>query len=309
MDLRRPAPLLLLAAVVLVTCAVTALGCGPEPGSGSSRRRRDTDFVFPGHGHDELYEFNPFRKHLTLEQINALNDLETVEDMVNVLSNRSHDIESPVIARASVNLLVGPRIGGGHQGQARSPNVITPPQPKCQPRLQIVPLKPEDHISHIYLPRCVEIERCSGCCFDETRFSCQPTKTEQVAFRVKKYGWTDQKVSSEIVHVEKHLECRCGCIKQAKDCNALQEYDAKDCTCRCGQDDEKKKCKSFSNKRWDDESCKCICRGNVQECTTGLDFDPSTCMCTAAPQNRRRPDNTYKLDKRRRRWQNRTSDP
>ncbi|XP_052129947.1 vascular endothelial growth factor C isoform X2 [Frankliniella occidentalis] len=306
----RPAPRLAVLAAILLSCSAAVLACGP-PGR-SDRDRRD--IVFPGEGvhdaDDGDGEFNPFLRHLTLEQIERLNNLDTVDDVVRMLSNQSHDIETPVIARASFSQLAG-RFGGEPQGQARGPDVREPTQPRCQPRLQLVPLKPDDHISHMYLPGCVEIERCSGCCYDDRRLSCQPTKTELVPLRVRKYSWTDKKTNKEIVHVEKHLECRCGCIKQAKDCNSLQEYNPKECSCKCGNEDERQKCKGFNNKRWDDVDCRCVCRAYPAEgCTTGLEFDLNTCSCTAKPQNRRRiPDNTYKLDKRRRRWQNKTSDP
>jgi hypothetical protein len=52
----------------------------------------------------------------------------------------------------------------------------------CLPRVTCVPVHAQQVTTGgIVFPNCVEVHRCSGCC-QETQFSCEPTKIEQILF-------------------------------------------------------------------------------------------------------------------------------
>lgn len=56
----------------------------------------------------------------------------------------------------------------------------------CQPREVLVDIfqeYPED-TEHTYVPSCVVLSRCGGCCSDEA-MECVPTKTRNVTLQVR----------------------------------------------------------------------------------------------------------------------------
>ncbi|XP_001355114.3 vascular endothelial growth factor C [Drosophila pseudoobscura] len=154
----------------------------------------------------------------------------------------------------------------------------------CSPQPTIVELKPPSdeagNFNVYYTPACTRINRCNGCC-GSTLISCQPTQTEKVQMRVRKFerGGTSKR-SSEIIVVEQHLACRCDCRIKAEDCNAYQLYRRELCRCECQNTDARDKClEQADSKYWDDANCTCACRYN-QSCTTGTVFDETQCKCT-----------------------------
>ena len=53
----------------------------------------------------------------------------------------------------------------------------------CIPEVQTVNIIENPHPSIVYIPECVRIKRCGGCCIHKL-LSCQPTATEVVNFEV-----------------------------------------------------------------------------------------------------------------------------
>ncbi|XP_034250576.1 uncharacterized protein LOC117650999 isoform X2 [Thrips palmi] len=337
----------LLALAAVLSCAALASACGfqgqgcasaASGQAGPAGRRERRDIVFPGEHVHDVHDFDPITRYLTPQQIDQLNNLDSLDDVVRSFPNGSYDVEPPIVS-ARILPQLSSRKGGGPAGEARSEYptrsramnrkilighragthqrlssdntaVKQPVAAKCRPTLQPVALKKPDDLSIMYWPYCIQLERCGGCCINDRQQSCQPTKTEMVTYRITKFIINGMiKNGTDLLHLERHVECKCRCIVKAEDCNALQEYSPNECRCNCGNADEKRKCLSEPNKLWDYNDCKCRCREYPAEgCTTGLYFDPNTCTCTAIPDARRRyTDNTYKLETRRRRWQNKTS--
>ncbi|XP_022214072.2 uncharacterized protein LOC111068703 [Drosophila obscura] len=153
----------------------------------------------------------------------------------------------------------------------------------CSPQPTIVELKPPSDeaggFNVYYTPACTRINRCNGCC-GSTLISCQPTQTEKVQMRVRKFERGGTTRVSEIIVVEQHLACRCDCRIKAEDCNAYQLYRRELCRCECQNTDARDKClEQADSKYWDDANCTCACRYN-QSCTTGTVFDETQCKCT-----------------------------
>ncbi|XP_029966708.1 vascular endothelial growth factor A-like [Salarias fasciatus] len=79
----------------------------------------------------------------------------------------------------------------------------------CRPMEQLVDVErefPED-VEHLYIPACVPLWRCSGCCGDEN-LECQPTLERNVTLQVVKILPLRSKHSAEISFVE-HQKCEC----------------------------------------------------------------------------------------------------
>ncbi|KAI3364439.1 hypothetical protein L3Q82_011229 [Scortum barcoo] len=81
----------------------------------------------------------------------------------------------------------------------------------CQPMEQLVDVEqeyPED-VEYIYLPACVPLRRCSGCCVDEN-LECQPALERNVTLEVKRIHPMMYMHSVELTFVE-HQTCICRC--------------------------------------------------------------------------------------------------
>ena len=65
-------------------------------------------------------------------------------------------------------------------------------------------------------------------------------------------------------------------IRQVKEsnCTAKQTYDAYNCRCLCPNEHEAAACPG--SKIWSETDCSCKC-ARVDECSTGLEFDPVQC--------------------------------
>ncbi|XP_073999194.1 PDGF- and VEGF-related factor 1 [Rhodnius prolixus] len=155
---------------------------------------------------------------------------------------------------------------------------------RCMPEKQVVRLgAPADPNLH-YSPSCTRIERCGGCCTQDALLSCQPVEKVTVYFLVnvieRNYSAGSYPQSrKDVVRVEKHSKCKCGCIVKKEHCNPLQEYVEENCSCVCRNRDERAKCKDDPlNKSWDPHSCTCVCR-EVKQCNTGSRFNKHTCSC------------------------------
>lgn len=173
--------------------------------------------------------------------------------------------------------------------------------------MEIVPLRPDNAVDDptiIYYPSCTRVQRCSGCCSHKL-LSCQPTIVEKKTFQVTKAQYTGgTKLTykgKELIIVEEHKKCKCGCAIQDRDCNQFQKYDASQCKCYCTNLADQTKCLKvcwtfflllilFKNNRfffcglqdsdikiWDN-SCTCQCK-EVKDCTTGSHFDHNLCQC------------------------------
>lgn len=60
----------------------------------------------------------------------------------------------------------------------------------CQPRELLVEILQEypEEVEHIFIPSCVVLTRCAGCCNDET-LQCMPTSSYNVTMEVWQFHW------------------------------------------------------------------------------------------------------------------------
>ncbi|XP_030226681.1 vascular endothelial growth factor A-A isoform X2 [Gadus morhua] len=80
---------------------------------------------------------------------------------------------------------------------------------RCQTREVLVDIYKEypDRIEHTYIPACVILKRCSGCCNDEA-MECVPTRTRNVTMEVLQVREKVSQHLSQLSFVE-HEECDC----------------------------------------------------------------------------------------------------
>jgi hypothetical protein len=174
------------------------------------------------------------------------------------------------------------------RGNRTRRDVTTGLQPKpatCQPMPTVVNLRPENDKdpTTIYFPSCTVLNRCGGCCTHKL-LSCSPIEEELITFSIMKsqYVAGSKKLQSRgkvTINVPEHKKCKCQCSITEKDCNRLQVYDKSQCQCKCSNTSDQEKCIQESKiKLWDNNECTCLCR-EQRECSTGYEFDSSTCSC------------------------------
>ncbi|XP_030013074.1 vascular endothelial growth factor A-A isoform X3 [Sphaeramia orbicularis] len=101
-----------------------------------------------------------------------------------------------------------------NKGMDKSKNEVIPlleviTKSQCQPRDMLVDIfqeYPED-TEHMYIPSCVVLKRCGGCCTDEA-FECVPTETRNVTLQVMRVR---PKVSQHTIDLRftEHQQCEC----------------------------------------------------------------------------------------------------
>ncbi|XP_044735931.1 vascular endothelial growth factor D-like isoform X2 [Chrysoperla carnea] len=164
----------------------------------------------------------------------------------------------------------------------------------CSPEFVTVPIEVDGLDSNTIIhPSCVRVKRCGGCC--DAVSDCQPTSTgkEMVSAIIKVFTYNHDTnkfgfVRNEIVPLETHTECECGCKRKPEHCLSYQKYYVEDCACRCNNTDEEDKCESHDRKIWNPDTCTCKCQ-EEEDCATGYFFDENTCECMDETLTTRRP--------------------
>ncbi|KAK7868530.1 hypothetical protein R5R35_004813 [Gryllus longicercus] len=147
----------------------------------------------------------------------------------------------------------------------------------CKPKNTLVEFPPS--AESVYLPRCTNVKRCSGCCPNKLHV-CRPVagniqtvKRKVVDIRVSTKDYKPI-MKVKVMEVEQHNKCECGC-KITVQCSPQHEYDEQNCNCRCRYSHEMKHC-SFP-RTWNSNNCKCECPPT--SCSPGHHRDPETCKC------------------------------
>ncbi|KAK4318995.1 hypothetical protein Pmani_010081 [Petrolisthes manimaculis] len=125
--------------------------------------------------------------------------------------------------------------------------------------------------------------QCSGCC-DHSLLECTPTRNKTRRFpvmAVRTDGRTSQFADSSpvrrvSVRVTEHTRCQCECKVKPAHCSPRQVYNAEACQCTCPVDITRT---CPRGKVWNESCCECVC-SSVTECTTGRQFDHSSCRYT-----------------------------
>nr|XP_061789689.1 vascular endothelial growth factor A-A-like [Nerophis lumbriciformis] len=122
----------------------------------------------------------------------------------------------------------------------------------CQPREMLVDIYqeyPED-IEHTYLPACVVLTRCGGCCNDEA-MECVPSESRNVTLQVIRVRSKFSQHKIELSFTE-HQKCDC---RLKPGVQAMNEYHCAPCS-------ERRK-RLFVQ---DPLTCKCSCKFTQLDC-------------------------------------------
>ncbi|CAL8357294.1 unnamed protein product [Arctogadus glacialis] len=163
---------------------------------------------------------------------------------------------------------------------------------RCQTREVLVDIYKEypDRIEHTYIPACVILKRCSGCCNDEA-MECVPTRTRNVTMEVLQVREKVSQHLSQLSFVE-HEECDCRQKpevkikkekgkgqkrkrKKQRDTAGIAEAYASS-TGRCERCSERRN-RFFTQ---DPLTCKCSCKFTQLDCKSRrLELNERTCRC------------------------------
>uniref|UniRef100_A0A3B4GD20 Vascular endothelial growth factor A n=1 Tax=Pundamilia nyererei TaxID=303518 RepID=A0A3B4GD20_9CICH len=135
----------------------------------------------------------------------------------------------------------------------------------CQPRELLVEILQEypDEVEHIFIPSCVVLTRCAGCCNDEM-LQCTPTSTYNVTMEIKRINPRRQK-NDIFMSFTEHSACEC---RPQPDRNPVEGHWS---------------CCSERRKRLfvqDPATCRCSCKHTDEYCKERqLELNERTCKC------------------------------
>uniref|UniRef100_A0A8C2BR47 Vascular endothelial growth factor Ab n=1 Tax=Cyprinus carpio TaxID=7962 RepID=A0A8C2BR47_CYPCA len=138
----------------------------------------------------------------------------------------------------------------------------------CRPREVLVEIQQEypDDTEHIFIPSCVVLTRCAGCCNDEM-MECTPTVTYNITLEIKRVKPLRHQGDFFMSFVE-HSECQCRSEKKSLN------YEIRNpCCSRCSE----RRRKLFVQ---DTETCQCSCKNSEAYCRSRqLELNERTCRC------------------------------
>ncbi|XP_030074091.1 vascular endothelial growth factor B isoform X1 [Microcaecilia unicolor] len=159
----------------------------------------------------------------------------------------------------------------------------------CQLKEQLVEISTEypEEVEHIFLPSCVPLLRCAGCCVDE-ELHCIPTKMHIVVMQIMKTKFMNTQIV-EMPFVQ-HSECECRPKKNSKLKAARRERLGGKSENRPKRKRKKGKtsitsllpCSECPDRRQQQnpQTCECTCKRSVQRCRAkGLELNEHTCRC------------------------------
>ncbi|CAL8313636.1 unnamed protein product [Boreogadus saida] len=113
---------------------------------------------------------------------------------------------------------------------------------QCQPREVLVEVLHEypEEVENIYVPSCVALRRCAGCCADE-KMQCAPTSSHNVTMEIKRIKLHRQQNNSFKSFAE-HIACECRLLK-----TEVIEQEKKPKGKRKGQKRKRKKNRDLKN--------------------------------------------------------------
>uniref|UniRef100_A0A3Q2CIX0 Vascular endothelial growth factor Ab n=1 Tax=Cyprinodon variegatus TaxID=28743 RepID=A0A3Q2CIX0_CYPVA len=138
----------------------------------------------------------------------------------------------------------------------------------CQPREVLVDILQEypDEVEHIFIPSCVVLKRCAGCCLDE-KMQCFPTETRNVTMEIKRSKPLRQQ-NDVFMSFTEHSACECRVKPE------FREKKENVCEPCCDNCSERRK-RLFVQ---DPSTCRCSCKHTVEYCKERqLELNEKTC--------------------------------
>uniref|UniRef100_A0A668AJN7 Vascular endothelial growth factor Ab n=1 Tax=Myripristis murdjan TaxID=586833 RepID=A0A668AJN7_9TELE len=136
----------------------------------------------------------------------------------------------------------------------------------CQPRELLVEILQEypEEVEHIFIPSCVVLTRCAGCCNDEM-LQCMPTSSHNVTMEIKRIK--PQRQQNDIfMSFTEHSACECR--------SEVKEKRENVCVPCCDQCSERRK-RLFVQ---DPLTCQCSCKHTDEYCKERqLELNERTC--------------------------------
>ncbi|XP_069501197.1 vascular endothelial growth factor B isoform X2 [Ambystoma mexicanum] len=135
----------------------------------------------------------------------------------------------------------------------------------CQPKELLVDIAAEypEEVEHIFLPSCVPLRRCAGCCVDE-ELECVPNRMHVVIMQIMKTKFLNTQMV-EVPFVE-HSQCECRPKKHSK----LKPERPR----VCGP------CQDRRKQQQDPLTCECSCKRSADRCRAkGQELNEHTCKC------------------------------
>ncbi|KAM4633418.1 vascular endothelial growth factor Ab isoform 2-T2 [Polymixia lowei] len=165
----------------------------------------------------------------------------------------------------------------------------------CRPRELLVEILQEypEEVEHIYIPSCVVLTRCAGCCNDEM-LQCTPTSSHNITMEIKRIKLQRQQ-NDIFMSFTEHSACECrpktevkeqkekkprkgkgkGQKRKRKKNRDKQNLDAV-CEPCCDQCSERRK-RLFVQ---DPVTCQCSCKHSDEYCKDRqLELNERTCKC------------------------------
>ncbi|XP_024233894.1 vascular endothelial growth factor Ab isoform X1 [Oncorhynchus tshawytscha] len=146
----------------------------------------------------------------------------------------------------------------------------------CQPRELLVEIAQEypEEVEHIFIPSCVVLTRCAGCCNDEM-LECTPTSTHNMTMEIKRIKPQRQE-NNIFMSFTEHSACECRPKKEVKEPRHKKLRKGK------GQKRKRKKNHDQKNREAQCEPC---CDGCSERRKQGFIQDPLTCQCSCRNSN------------------------
>ncbi|XP_041952565.1 vascular endothelial growth factor Ab isoform X3 [Alosa pseudoharengus] len=142
----------------------------------------------------------------------------------------------------------------------------------CRPREVLVDVLAEypDEVEYIFIPSCVALIRCAGCCSDEA-VECTPVLTHNVTLEVKRVKPFRLENKSYMSFTE-HSLCECRPKKEKE----KGESSSPVCEPCCSSCSERRRRQFVQDPR----TCQCSCKNTEADCwAKSLELNERTCRC------------------------------
>lgn len=140
----------------------------------------------------------------------------------------------------------------------------------CKPRellVEIIHEYPEE-VEYNFIPSCVVLTRCAGCCNDE-RLQCVPTSTYNVTMEIKRIKLQRQQ-NDVFMSFTEHSSCEC---REKNEVRTQRENVCEPCCDHCSD----RRRRLFVQ---DPATCRCSCKHTDEYCRERqLELNERTCKC------------------------------